>query len=200
MKKTLIIISLGILVVLGYLFFNKDQGHGASSLPSDSPYTIGQESSDQEKGVKAEGEESNQNHVDYSEIPLYYKAKKAHIEDLSEFEQIAVRFMTDFINTDKTETKEQYLDRLAPFVIRGNMESLSFNDIMGHEYLPAFESNRKLDEIYVAGTYERNVSNVVFVRVVFQDEELDVPLMISKEGKRVFGYSDTDRVNIHKID
>lgn len=198
--KTRVLVVLTVVIAVGIALLMQDnkaseQGNHVNQQEEGAAQDLGEETRniEQEEGLQT-GEESVANKDPQLGVPLFFQGTPVKLEDLSETEQLAVRFMKEFIETKKGETKDEYFKRLRPY-----MDPL-MPDVTGDEYLPAFKENRKLDKIYVAGTYERKNSYIVFVRVAYENKELDVPLLIEKGSNYVLGYSEHNRGKITEIE
>jgi hypothetical protein len=125
-------------------------------------------------------------------IPLYSHGQAVQLKDLKPVEQRAVRFVKAYIDTEPGETEAEQFQRLKKeFLEPGGPNETEETAIMGKKYLPPFQANRHLEGIYLNGTLDRKVSYVVFMRVFFNKDSMDIPLTIEKGTNYVIGYSTT---------
>ncbi len=199
-------VLIALLAGVYFLFFQPEEKKGTYIEQSNWQEDNSSDTTTTNEEIAEDEEVQQEEQANKSGVPIYLKDKKVKIEELREEQQLVVRFMIDFMNTGSNETEEEYFARLHPYFDQDVVDIEDFMRRMGidKQYLPPFEPDRKLDKIYVAGTYERENSYIVFVRTVEGEKEIDIPLIIDlettesgeKEPTTVFGFSEGNRGKI----
>lgn len=188
MRKKGVLIAVSIIVAAIAVYFIFLQSNAPKDIAS-SEGTTNQPTVDEEKENEVEEitSETDKNN-DYN-FDIYLIDEKVKYEELNEYQQLAINFVSVLINTKNVSTESDHFSIVKALLSEGQNQ---FSDVMGIEYLLPFQNDRQLKKVtIVGGDIVTKVQTVILLRTNDNiNNDYLIPVSVSLNEKKIMGYSE----------